>query len=214
MIIVRASKDLEPNTEITMWYKPPLKDDQQHPTGFTNWGFECKCTLCQDFQAMDSNTLAKRSAFTQRLHKALEKGNNVDTALIEKYIRVLEKTYTKPATMIPRLCIWDPCLALSHIYQSQQKPLKAIEWGLKGMESLGFVIEGSAVPRTSNAPLVIKKWGMMEDELIEAWIVLSQAYRTMAPALEATAKGYAKTCYRICVGEDETFEQTYAFALK
>lgn len=214
MMILRASQDLEANTEITMWYKPPLKNDKQHPTGFKHWGFECKCALCEGFKATEPNTLTKRKTLTESLWEAFEKYKSADIARIEKYIKVLEKTYTQPATTLPRLCIWDPCLALSQTYESQMKPVKAIEWGLKGMEALGFIIEGGAVPRSSEAPLLIKHWGMMEDELIGPWLVLSRAYRTVAPCLEAAAMGYAKTCYRICVGEAETFEQTYAFALK
>lgn len=67
--------------------------------------------------------------------------------------------------------------------------------------------------RTSDAPLVVKKWGLVEDEVVGGWLVLARAYRFVVPELEAAAKEYAKVCYRICVGEDESFEETYESAL-
>lgn len=132
---------------------------------------------------------------------------------IEETLTALEHTFTRSGTEVPRLCLWDPALALSCIYEAQRKPLKAIEWGLKGLEALGYVIEGGSMPRASDAPLVVKRWGLMENELVGGWIALSRAYRLVAPDLEPAARAYAKICYKICVGEDETFEETYARAL-
>lgn len=149
-----------------------------------------------------------------RFRKLIAESVDSNTAEIESTLTALEDTFTRPGTEMPRLCLWDPALALSCIYEAQKKPLKAIEWGLKALEALGYVIEGGSMSRTSSdAPLVVKKWGLMEDELVGGWIALSRAYRLVAPDLEAAARAYAKICYKICVGEDETFEETYVRAL-
>ena len=91
----------------------------------------------------------------------------------------------------------------------QDQPLKAIEFALKALESLGYVIEGGKPPFIPNTTLVIKKWGLMVDSLVGCWMCLSGAYREVLCGLEAQAEEYAKITYRVCVGEDETFEEVY-----
>lgn len=49
----------------------------------------------------------------------------------------------------------------------------------------------------------------MMDGVVDWWVLLQDAYRMAAPELTAPAEGYARTAYRICVGEDETFDETY-----
>jgi hypothetical protein len=49
----------------------------------------------------------------------------------------------------------------------------------------------------------------MVDSVIETWIHLWTAYAIVAPEWCHRAEEYAKTAYRICVGEDVTFEETY-----
>lgn len=132
-----------------------------------------------------------------------------DTAAIERNLAALE-TFAQPATELPRLCLWEPALGLANIYAAERKPRKAIEWVLKAFAALGYVIEGGSVPRTSSAPLVVKKWGVMERDLVGGWVTLFRAYRLVAPDLAPAARAYAKIFYKICVGEDETFEETFA----
>lgn len=215
MMIVRASQDLEPNTEITMWYKSfTPADPKGHLPDYSHWGFECKCAICEDIRTTHKDELAKRKGLAARVSRLHEGGVVEGPAKIERRLQLVADTYTKPASDVPRLCAWEPALTLSAYYAKRQKYLRAIEWGLQGIEALGFVIEGGAVPRTTpDAPLVVKKWGMAEDALVAGWLILAQCYRAVAPELEAAARGYAKACYRICVGEDETFEETYAEAL-
>ena len=56
----------------------------------------------------------------------------------------------------------------------------------------------------------IRKWGLLQDKVIECWLIISMAYRVLAkPEFEVRAKDYARTAYRACVGEDETFKETY-----
>ncbi|KAJ5291346.1 hypothetical protein N7478_000597 [Penicillium angulare] len=58
-------------------------------------------------------------------------------------------------------------------------------------------------------PLLVKTWGMMNDDVVGCWMMLARAYRLVAPALQAQSVTYAKISYKICVGEDETFYKTY-----
>jgi hypothetical protein len=95
------------------------------------------------------------------------------------------------------------------MYSEWNQPKKAIECGLKALESLGYVIDSGNFPRAPKTSLVVKKWGLMLDLLVNCWMLLALAYSNVAPELEAKAETYAKLTYRICVGEDETFHETY-----
>jgi hypothetical protein len=80
---------------------------------------------------------------------------------------------------------------------------------LKALECLGFVIEGADILDSSGRPLRVLKWGIMMDGVIQAWIHLGNVYAAFKPQLEDKAKEYARTSYRICVGEDVTFEESH-----
>ncbi|CZT07041.1 related to TPR domain protein [Rhynchosporium agropyri] len=97
-----------------------------------------------------------------------------------------------PKIKMPRLHIWDLYLRLGQIYMHRQDPTKAVNSALQSLSSLGYVIEGGNLPRTP-----------------ECWGLLCGAYHLVAPDLAAQSVKYAKLSYRICVGEDETFEETY-----
>jgi hypothetical protein len=45
--------------------------------------------------------------------------------------------------------------------------------------------------------------------LTDCWMLLSGAYHFVAPDLEVQAEEYARISYKICIGEDETFDETY-----
>jgi hypothetical protein len=101
-------------------------------------------------------------------------------------------------------------MSLAAIYASSRNLKKAVEFGLVTLESLGFVIKGGNIPRILNAPLVVQKWGLMTEGVVGRWMILCRAYQELAPTLASQAEGYARLSYRICVGEDETFDQTYS----
>ena len=48
---------------------------------------------------------------------------------------------------------------------------------------------------------------MIMDRAIKAWIGLCNAYATFAPHTLQKAEECAKVAYRICVGEDVTFDE-------
>lgn len=89
---------------------------------------------------------------------------------------------------------------------SSHQPEKAIKSGLKALESLGFVIYGGHL---SDSQLEVKTWGLMSDGVVGCWMLLGRAYRDVALGLEVQAVEYARISYRICVGEDDTFDGTY-----
>lgn len=50
----------------------------------------------------------------------------------------------------------------------------------------------------------------MVDGVFECWMGLSKTLSIVAPELAPQAQGHAKVVYKICMGEDETFEETCA----
>lgn len=209
MMIVRATQDLPPDTEITFWYQMPVANSYDEcQKKFQTWGFKCDCSICHNDQITKQSVFAKRMSLRAELLKNLQSRKGADAAKIEIIIAAMRETYSRPAFEVPRLSMWDPLLALAKLY-TQQRPAKAIDSALGVLASLGYVIEGGNLPRTSHMPIVVKQWGLMEDRLIECWMLLSGAYHLVAPDLESQAKEYARISYRICVGEDETFEETY-----
>ncbi|KAL2698371.1 hypothetical protein AAEP93_011081 [Penicillium crustosum] len=210
MMIVRASRDLPPNTEITFWYQSPmLRDPKEFPLNLQHWGFKCDCILCQEARSASSSVLSNRSRISTDLQR-LFKTSRMNLRKIEARISHLAGTYSQPASEVPRLTLDSPYLSLAAIYASSRKHEKSVEFALKTLESLGFVIEGGNPPHVPNVPLVVKKWGLMSDGVVGCWMILCFAYRELAPTLASQAEGYARVCYKICVGEDETFDKTYS----
>ena len=81
------------------------------------------------------------------------------------------------------------------------------------LESLGFMIKGGNILCVLDAPLVGQRWGLMTDGVVTVvgcWMILCCAYHQLAPILTSQAEGYARVSYRICIGEDETFDSTYS----
>ncbi|KAG9229870.1 TPR domain protein [Amylocarpus encephaloides] len=210
MMIVRATRDLAPNTEIEFWYHTPIaeeNDDRQKK--FEQWGFKCDCAMCHDDQTTKRNILNSRKQQRAKVLQHLKAGLKANLPEIEITIVSMEKQYTQLASKVPRLHVWDLHLGLAQVYMQRREPAKAINSALKSLLSLGYVIEGGNVPHKIGTPMVIKQWGLFEDHNIGCWGVLCGAYQLVAPELATQAAQYAKLSYRICVGEDETFEETY-----
>lgn len=211
MMIVRATQDIAPNTELTFWYESPLRDEfKEERMHLDHWNFKCNCIMCEDYEATEKTELAKRKRLDADLTKAFKPPRKPNPAKLEDILSELGETYRKPPSEVPRTLLCDRYLALASIYAVQNRPQNTIDVSLKALKSMGYIVEGGSLPRTSGAPLVVKKWGLLTDTLVGCWMRLSRAYRKVAPDLESQAEKYARTTYRMCVGEDETFEETYS----
>jgi hypothetical protein len=210
MIIVRASRDLAPDTEILTGYGMPSADGYDGlQRKFQHYGFECDCDMCQDYRDTSKETHLKRNRLVAEASEEIERITRPKTAKVEAIVKRLAACYTRPALEAPRLGLWDIQLALAEKYFIYHKPRKAVELGLKGLESLGYVIQGGGLPYESGTTLKVIQWGLMMPLVLRCWVLLSISYQLVAPELEAQAKAYAKITYRVCIGEDETFDKAY-----
>lgn len=210
MMVVRATRDLEPDTEILGWYKgPTYLDPEGSLNTFHHWGFKCSCDICQEHEDVGKSVQEKRRRLRDEVRAALSRAKP-NIAKIEATLSTLTKTYNRPAAEVPRLRLWDLHLDSLAVYTLKKQPFQIINGSLQALKSLGFVIDGGTLRRATKAPLVVKKWGLVMEKVIDCWMMLAISYRVFAPDLLAQAEGYARITYRIMIGENETFDETYS----
>ena len=129
-------------------------------------------------------------------------------AKAESIISSTEKTYRRPDSEVPRLEIWEMCLALASNYAAHNNPRKSVKFALKTLESLSYVVTGAGLPYVPGTQLRVEKWGMLQGRVIRCWMMLAGAYLKIAPQLVSQAVAYARLSYKMWLGEDETFDQT------
>lgn len=131
-----------------------------------------------------------------------------DLANMERQLASLEQTYTIPATLLPRLALTEPYIALVRSSYILGEPMKHITTAWKALASLGFTIRRDTSSVIS--PFEVEQWGLVVDPVIRIWLLLWIAYARLLPRqpeLSKKLEEYTRTTYKICTGEDETFEQ-------
>ena len=211
VLILRATRNIPAGQEISFWYAPPKADHNFDKTQkkLQNWDFECSCEICSHDRETSNKKKKKRAALLKEWDVAAKHVvGETGLANIERLLAALEQTYTVPAAMAPRLALWDPYLALTRVYVSNEGPERTITIAWKVLAALGFVVKRDSSSIFS--PFEVEQWGLMVDPLVETWLHLWLSYgllRPLQPMLCAKAEQYAKITYRICVGEDESFEE-------
>lgn len=210
MTIVRATRDIPANSEVFFGYKKAVLNYDERQKNLQHWNFKCDCVICQDNRNTKKVTLNARYTLVASANKLLNRRFDESRAVkMQNIINKLEKTYAQPAHEVPRLGIWDLYLSLANMSTGKGKFKEAAGFALDALKALGFVVEGGSIPHSPGTPLIVKRWGLMVNEVIDCWAILSRAYHLAAPDLVAQADAYAKISYRMCVGEDETFDEQY-----
>lgn len=220
MQLVRATQNIPAGEELTFIYM------DAHPEGhismneglLSHWGFECDCAMCTDARTTPKKVMKRRRALENDLEALLRSSSLTADQLskAERLTTAIEQTHKSPAADVPRRKLAESYLHLvrhhaSHDDQPSQQ--KTAILALKSLGSLGFVIRGGTSP--SDSSLVVEQWGLVTDNLVETWMHLAGAYVLAGtPQLVEAARAHARTSYAICVGEDETFDQTYDRAFR
>lgn len=197
------------DTELTISYvsTPHLTHEEIQEKLHGGWGFKCACAICEDRRVTKKQVLKQRNTHVEEL-KAAFKRPTVDVAKLERTLAAIEKTYSKPASEVPHLALWDTYLLLVRVYSTHKRYDKTILTASKVLESLGFCISRED-PSSFNSAFRIQQWGLMYDRAIEAFIHLWVAYEAIAPEFSNDMEKYARVVYKICIGEDETFDQIF-----
>jgi hypothetical protein len=208
LLIIRATCDIPADTELTFWYKVPTGDHYEMQKGLERWGFQCKCAICLDSKNTPNKLLKRRNDLLEDLEATLN-ATNVDTVKAERILNTIGQTYKHPPTDVPRLVLREPYARLALIYSKQRNAEKVVAMSLKALESLGFIIKGAQLPLSSVETFRVEKWGIMMEDVISMWVHLWNAYSAFAPHLLPQAADCGKLAYKICVGEDVTFKESY-----
>lgn len=211
MMIVRATRDLEADTELTFWYQSP---DGISPKALQkrlkSWGFTCDCAMCNDVRETPPAILAERKNLHAQLKQLFVRTNQslkVTTAKFERLLRALDDTFKRPATDVPRLVLWDPQLLLIRMYSSMNNAKKSLEWIGKVLTTLGFVIAGADVAST---PFQVQKWGLVIDHLVEIFLSARATFVALGCLEDSKrAEEYASVAYKIIVGESSSFASVH-----
>ena len=206
-MVVRASRDMQAGSEVTFWYNSPSQKSSQEK--HKHWGFVCGCAICLDARATDTAVVSKRQKLLGDLDRVFSSPplGRVETRKIERLIDALDKSYTQPSKDVPRLLLWDRQLLLVRLYAAQNKAAKVLESAAKVLFFLGFVVVGADSSQTC---FEISKWGLLTDYSVETFLHIHAAFIAMGAQMDsARAENYAKTAYKILVGEDDTFKATY-----
>jgi hypothetical protein len=208
LMIVRASRDLEPGTEITFWYHSPISSDVKAvQKKLEHWGFVCDCALCLDFRKTKAAVILERQKLLENMKRAFEGPCGIQIDKVERLLGALDRTYTRRADEVPRLLLWDPQLALTRAYAAQKNMIKTLDSSKKVLASLGFIVVGADSSPTSFAVI---KWGLIIDHLVETFLSVRTAFAAMGVREDSRhAEQYARTTYNILVGEEASFDAMY-----
>ncbi|KAI9726263.1 MAG: hypothetical protein M1834_009065 [Cirrosporium novae-zelandiae] len=233
MHIVRASRNIPSDTEITLSYVSPDQGDTTTTNNnniFSTWSFTCNCPICLDQSTTPPQTLQKRKALDRDWSQRPEGWTLLQWATkLEELLPGIEQTYTKPPTEVPRIHLDPVYHLLAQIHVLAQNKSKAIAFSLRALTSLGFVIKDtkdtsapSPPPPTTTKtitknpppppppqpPFTLTQWGLMTPHVVALWVYLSRGYDLCFGAGNEWSKralGYAKVSYGICVGEEGSF---------
>lgn len=134
---------------------------------------------------------------------------------LKKVLKQLDATYSaeERAPGAVRLELLSAYVALGEAMRVKGDCAEAIEWTVKGLETLGFILT-ACPPRTtqeSGGPgFHVQQWGSVVGEgVVAAFVILFRAYRVVAPELSVVVKEYTETAYSMAVGEKETILEVH-----
>ncbi|KAK1753277.1 hypothetical protein QBC47DRAFT_304481 [Echria macrotheca] len=235
MMTVRATRDLPADAELVWWYRPPPSGVDatylEHQKTFrSQWGFTCKCAMCRDLRDTPRSVLQRRRQLLdefasllgtspQQQSRGLAGGGGggrrpLKAGVLKKASAIVQKldaTYKNTApTRVPRPAVAGLNMELARRLAdgTEAGAAESARYALAALEACGFVICTGQSP--GRGPLVVKEWGLMIDTVLDAWLYLQEAYWIVAPHLAVSALGYARTAYKICVGEDVSFGDALA----
>jgi hypothetical protein len=206
MMIVRATRDLEADTELLFPYYTPSEGSQNDPgKKLKNWGFTCECAMCFDSRSTAPSVLRQREMLRMSFEKTLTVSTLEET--IECLLDELNQTYSQPAVEVPRILVGSFQLVVAHDYAFQNETRKSIVAAGKVLISIGFVITGAD---HSQKPFTVNRWGIVEDNLVDIFVILRNAFLAINATMNSKrADKYAKTAYKMIIGEDDSFDSVW-----
>lgn len=208
--VVRATRALPANTELVWAYHEVSEDPVQTRQALANWGFVCSCGLCAEAARTPEKVRRRRELLRTDLRACVMVKNPdaIDVPKAERLVAAADATYKTGPVEAPRESLCGLQLMVARVHKNRGEAAKVVGAALGVLGLLGFEVKGAQVPRGKEEFEVVR-WGSMAHGVVETWVQLWVAYATVAPELCADAESCARICYKICVGEDETFDDSY-----
>lgn len=182
----------------------------QTQNALANWGFMCKCGLCAEAARTPEKVRRRRELLRADLRACVMVKNpdDMDVPKAQRLVAAVEATYKAKPAEAPRELLCGLQLMVARVHKNRGEAAKVVGAALKVLKLLGFEVKGALVPRGKEEFEVVR-WGLTSHGVVETWVQLWVAYAAVAPELYADAERCARICYKICVGEDETFDDSY-----
>lgn len=215
-MIVRATKPLAPDTELSFPYVAPsssLSTSDASPLAkkFKGWGFICSCDICADMKDTPWSVVQRRQSLLRQFKDLCDTSSSLSGLPAKKMQRVLtalNDTYTRPAEQVPRFALFDPLLLLTRVHMDRGDFANGLDAVTQTLRTLGFVTTGC--DRSASAEFQIVTWGYLLDHVVEVFLHARGAFGVLGLVGKAgQADGFARVAYRVLVGEDESFDGTY-----
>ncbi|KAF3923141.1 hypothetical protein ABW20_dc0107877 [Dactylellina cionopaga] len=212
MMILRAAVDMPKDTEILISYTDPKLDYETRREMFqTSWGFTCTCPLCifqstPGIEAPIDNIMSQMYEIITRVNQ--DTPSKEDTESLKVLCDALEKHYVLPADMLPRPFLGEHLIRLYSFYNDigmAQEAFAALHLAPRAFGAVYEVIEDIG-------PVFWHK-GWPEADLVRAYVKLANITGILGGKLAKGWRDVAREMYKVVVGEDETFEETFGEAI-
>lgn len=206
MLVLRAACDMKEDTEVTIAYQiAPTLSETDLEGKFQNWEFVCDCTICEYGRATSTAVAAQRENRLKQLSNLSNAPGPVKASTASLLLESIEGTYSKLADEVPRLQIWNPLMGVAQYYVKQGTAHKFIEWAVKMLSSLEFIVTGAD---HSPAPFVFAKWGHVDEQILVIFPQMNEAFQVLGFSTKARqTEKCAQVMFKIVVGEDDTYEE-------
>ncbi|OCL07988.1 hypothetical protein AOQ84DRAFT_389153 [Glonium stellatum] len=212
MMVVRATKDLAEDEELKFPYCDVTEgfDAIQKKTR-VHWGFSCDCELCKLEEKSSRKSRKRRIALEEDLATIITDSESVanlpasKTAKVERFMREIATTYDLNIFKdMPRLSLAGATSTLAWIYAAQNDFEKTEEYSKATMQNLGFKLlpgPGANLDRSK----AIASHNCVSICLNFSGIAASRGKLGEQRAFLKRAKEF----YKICFGEDATFQKNF-----
>ena len=214
LLIVRAARNIPEGEEITINYIENESGVQERQKAFySEWGFNCKCTLCeietaepQEVQDKRQELVEKALKFDVYLKQSVKTNSGI--APLITLIKGIEATYSKPEFIHPRVPLLSPTHILQAFFVRAERPPDVFFLAKQALNGLGFRIT------TKKGKVVIERYGYMCYPVIHMFVHVITAGAMAGDLLTAILwKDITVKVYEVLAGERESFFDAYGRAL-
>ncbi|KAF2198011.1 SET domain-containing protein [Delitschia confertaspora ATCC 74209] len=210
IFVLRATRDVKEGEEVVMQYLSPDVDEKVRAERLGEWGFECRCRLCEVDESIGEVEREERGKLFEQLKGAVMKaaGNGVpptNTAIkkIAKMTRELESLYDAHSELyasLPRLALVHPTLWLAEAYRTAKNTGKGVEYSLKLLRNFGIIIE---VDHEKQEFKVVSEKGLVNVEVVRALKYLREDFVEKGEERLAEQAGGLARAWWMCVTGSE-----------